>query len=311
MSNPSEKRSVHPVITQAVVDGLDRLQLQPPALDDVRATIDNGEPVDERVHRALKRHLFDHGGPWASFDTGHHFGATTEHPLACLLTLSRSPSELVHRIRRLEPLLHLGNRTITTVGERELRVTHHGNRGANPTVGESLFVCGAQCGMLARIGTRGIRAETTPGPTALRLWPKRTRSPWPRQSPSHVEAWTITWASAPSAAPVTVTGVLADDIRARITDQPEQPWTVSEVARAFALSRRSLQRSLHHQHTELRRLVLEGRLDAAQALLTRTDVPVSVIAYLCGFADSAHLANVSRSLLGRTPTSIRQQTKTS
>jgi AraC-like DNA-binding protein len=256
----------------------------------------------------LKKFLFEHGGAWASFDAGHQFSATTNHPIINVLSLSRSPSQLLHRIRRLEPLLHLGNRTVITASEKNIRVTHAGNRGQTPTVGESLFVCGAQCAMLSRIGARAVRAETSlAGNTKLPVWPKQARSPWPEKSPAYLDEWTIRWSSAPSIAPVLVSGHLGDDIRARVADQPEQPWTVANVANAFALSPRSLQRALHQQGNGFRRVVIEGRLDAAQALLTRTNVPISIIAYLCGFADAAHLANIARSLLGCTPSAIREQ----
>ncbi len=306
MSSRSERRTVHPVITQAIVDGLDRADLHSPSVDAARAALGAGHPVDERLHRSLKRFLFTHGGPQASFDTGRQFAVSTEHPLLALLARSRSPSELIHRARRLEPLLHLGNRTRIVTSDAELGVVHTGNRGINPTTGESLFVCGAQCGMLERIGATDLEVSISDehGKHAD-IWPRRHPflSGW--SIPEPCNAWTIRWKSAPSHAPIPTTGVLAEDIRARITDQPEQPWTVSDVAAAFALSPRSLQRGLQQQHTELRHLVRAGRADAARALLTRTDVPVSVVAYLCGFADAAHLANVTRSLYGATPTAIR------
>jgi AraC family transcriptional regulator len=75
----------------------------------------------------------------------------------------------------------------------------------------------------------------------------------------------------------------------------------------ISLSPRSLQRSLQGQDTELRQLIREGRVEAARALLLRTDVPISLVAYLCGFSDAAHLTNVARSLLGVTPSELRKQ----
>lgn len=296
---------MHPVITQAIVDGLDRATLDPPMLEQVRATLRRGNPVDERLHRTLKQFLFDHGGPSRSFETGRRFARDTDHPLLSLIALSRSPAELIHRARRLEPLLHLGNRTVITVSPTELRVVHQSNRGVAPTPGESLFVCGAQCGALERIGVSGLKAFTNDSNGEDHtVWPGSDR---PDETPESSSNWTIRWASAPEAPLVPTTGVLAEDIRARITDQPEQPWTLSDVARSFALSPRSLQRSLQQQNTELRHLVRAGRVEAAWALLLRTDVPISVVAYLCGFADSAHLANVTRTFYDTTPTALRAQ----
>jgi AraC-like DNA-binding protein len=305
MSNKSERRTVHPLITQAILDGLDQAKLKAPGLEDARATLQSGHALDERDHRSLKQFLFEFGGPWRSFDTGWKFAKHTNHPLLALLTASRSPAELIHRARRLEPLLHLGNRTVIRVADDEMHVSHQSNRGAPPTLGESLFVCGSQCAMLERIGVTGVIAHATLGSgSKLVLWPPRGRS---EAIPEEFNQWTICWTTAPSCDPLPSSGVLADDIRARIIDQPELPWTVAETAKEFALSPRSLQRSLQQQQTQLRNLVQTGRVEAARAFLTRTDMSVSVIAYLCGFSDGAHLANVTQSLLQQTPTALRTQ----
>ena len=157
--------------------------------------------------------------------------------------------------------------------------------------------------MLERIGVSGITARAVDGHSRHRsVWPETNRIEPP---PTTFTRWTITWDDAPATPPVPTTGMLAEDIRARITDQPERPWTVTEVAQAFAMSPRSLQRSLQQQNTELRHLVRAARLEAARALLLRTDVPISVVAYLCGFSDAAHLANVTRTTYNTTPTTLR------
>jgi transcriptional regulator GlxA family with amidase domain len=47
------------------------------------------------------------------------------------------------------------------------------------------------------------------------------------------------------------------------------------------------------------------RLELAQALLTKTELPVSEIAYAAGFSDQSHLARHFRHVLRTTPRAFR------
>ncbi|MDO9173617.1 MAG: helix-turn-helix transcriptional regulator, partial [Actinomycetota bacterium] len=98
---------------------------------------------------------------------------------------------------------------------------------------------------------------------------------------------------------------LATDLRRAVADDPAMEWTLAEAAARWHTSCRSFQRRLHAEGQRFAALVLEGRLDAAEALLRRTAMPVSAVSYLCGFADPAHLASVCRRLRGMPPSALR------
>jgi len=49
----------------------------------------------------------------------------------------------------------------------------------------------------------------------------------------------------------------------------------------------------------------QKRLELAQALLTKTELPLSEIAYTAGFSDQSHLARHFRHALGTTPRALR------
>jgi len=50
----------------------------------------------------------------------------------------------------------------------------------------------------------------------------------------------------------------------------------------------------------------QKRLELAQALLTKTELPLSEIAYAAGFFDQSHLARQFRVVLGTTPRAFRE-----
>ena len=49
----------------------------------------------------------------------------------------------------------------------------------------------------------------------------------------------------------------------------------------------------------------QKRLERAQEMLARTDLPLSDIAYAAGFSDQSHLARHFRQMLGTTPWEFR------
>ena len=271
------------------------------------------QPIDESLHADLKSMLYAKAGPWGMVDAGHELGRRGAHPLLEVLAGSRSPAELLHRFDRLEPVLHFGNRTRCTPHGRSVDVCHEGRGNHQPGLPESLFVVGAQIGMLERIGVRGITAVVN---ESLVVWPRRARtgsqvpgvSAVNAQDDGKTSTWIVRWQSAPSSCAPDWTGSLALDVRRGVADQPAARWTLADTAQRWSLSNRTLQRRLRadgHRHPAL---VLEGRLDAAEALLRRTRLPITHVAYLCGFADHAHLTRTSRRLRGAPPSALRTDT---
>jgi len=305
-----QEQLAHPLVTAAVVAGLQRERIDTGRLSTVLEVIARDEPIDESLHTDLKKMLFAEGGLWAMVDAGYEVGRRGAHPLVEFLAGSRSPAELLFRFDRLEPLLHFDNRTRCTPHEQSVDVRHEGRGHSGPGLPESLFVVGAQIGMLERIGVSGIEAIVN---ESLTVWPCRARVD---SSASGVHAptaqrartastWIVRWRSAPSSSAPEWTGSLALDIRRSVTDQPAARWTLADTAQHWSLSSRTLQRRLRTDGHRLPALVLEGRVDAAEALLRRTRLPITHVAYLCGFADHAHLATTCKRLRGVPPSALR------
>lgn len=307
------ERFVHPLLTAAVVAGLRRQHVDTAELSAIAEASAREQQIDESLHADLKSMLYAKAGPWGMVDAGHELGLRGAHPLLELLAGSRSPAELLHRFDRLEPVLHFGNRTRCTPSNQSIDVRHEGRDNHRPGLPESLFVVGAQIGMLERIGVRGLTAVVN---ESLVVWPRRARagslaqgvSASNAQPDGQTSTWTVRWRSAPSSPAPDWTGCLALDVRRCVADQPAARWTLTDTAQRWSLSNRTLQRRLRADGHRLPALVLEGRLDAAEALLRRTRLPITHVAYLCGFADHAHFTRTCKQLRGAPPSALRTDT---
>jgi AraC-like DNA-binding protein len=304
---------VHPLVTAAVVAGLQREGIDTVQLSTVAEAAEKERPIDESLHTELKKMLFAKAGLWGMVDAGYELGRRGAHPLVEFLASSRSPAELLYRFDRLEPVLHFGNRTRCTPTDHSVEVRHEGRDHNGPSLPESLFVVGAQVGMLERIGVRGIEAVVN---ESLTVWPFGARTaarargihPLTAQAEQVNSTWIVRWRSAPSSSGPDWTGSLALDIRRAVADQPAACWTLTDTAQRWRLSERTLQRRLRADGHRLPTLVLEGRIDAAEALLRRTRLPITHIAYLCGFADHSHLAKACKRLRSAPPSALRTDT---
>jgi len=91
-----------------------------------------------------------------------------------------------------------------------------------------------------------------------------------------------------------------------VAEDPAAQWAMADTAERWNVSIRTLQRRLHTEGHRYAALVVEGRMDAPEALLRRTRLPITVIAYVCGFSDPSHLANTCRRLRCTNPTMLRR-----
>jgi AraC family transcriptional regulator len=55
--------------------------------------------------------------------------------------------------------------------------------------------------------------------------------------------------------------------------------------------------------------LMRARVRRGQELLSTSNLPVSQVAYLCGFADHAHFTTVFKRVLGITPLAYRRQSE--
>ena len=102
--------------------------------------------------------------------------------------------------------------------------------------------------------------------------------------------------SDPGADPVLATRLL-------VRGDPAAAWSVSEVARKFAMSPATLRRRLAIDGTSLRRIRVEERMTVAAALLTRRGSTVAEVAAQCGYGSPSKFARQFKLRFGRAPRS--------
>lgn len=91
-----------------------------------------------------------------------------------------------------------------------------------------------------------------------------------------------------------------------MADNIEHPIPPSEIADEIGISTRQLERIFgRHLNCSPKKYYVDMRLQKARNLLLQTEKPVTEIAFLSGFASSAHFARVYRHQFGITPVNQR------
>lgn len=102
-----------------------------------------------------------------------------------------------------------------------------------------------------------------------------------------------------------------DDVRARVKREllgmlPSGAPSQARIARALALSPRTLHRRLADAGTSFVELLDETRRDLALEYLRRSDYAVGEVAYLVGFAETSSFNRAFRRWTGRSPSEFRR-----
>ena len=90
----------------------------------------------------------------------------------------------------------------------------------------------------------------------------------------------------------------------------DNPLKVEEAAECAGVSTRSFQRYLASKKCTFKDLVLEVRLASAKLMLAESDLPVTDIAPLLGYADPSHFARAFRRVTGVSPREYRRSVST-
>jgi len=101
--------------------------------------------------------------------------------------------------------------------------------------------------------------------------------------------------------PLTGTGVVSNRVRHVLMRTLDAPPGIGAVARALAMSERSLRRRLDEEHTTYRRLIDEVRAEMASQYLRQTTLPVTEISRMLGFDNVANFRRAFRRWHGVTP----------
>lgn len=99
---------------------------------------------------------------------------------------------------------------------------------------------------------------------------------------------------------------LAQQVRALIGKQPRQAPSMSEIARQFHLTPRSLHRKLRGEETSYQELCDEVRFALAEELLAMPRLPVDQVAERLGYSESAAFIRAFKRWSGLTPKAFRR-----
>lgn len=257
--------------------------------------------LSELGHRLVLEDLLHNEGAVSVLLAGERFARTSDHEVVRALATSNHPHDLACRFRRVERLFHLGHRTDHELSDGSLQVRHVANEGADPTVAESLFVFGSFIGMCRRIRVRSLIADVGDARS------NTTAAAWPLTKSTTFDFLVaplvlhLRWTENPSLNTASGSPSLNDRLRIAVAQQPGRHWNLSAAAAVMDTSSRSLQRAHLAASTTVSGEIIAGRVDAATALLERTDLSVALIAALCGFADAAHFNRCFRRLNSNTP----------
>jgi AraC family transcriptional regulator len=87
-----------------------------------------------------------------------------------------------------------------------------------------------------------------------------------------------------------------------------EEWTLSKLAGEVGLSRGRLAVLFGREAgSSIHKFLTKVRVHNAEALLTRSDLPVGDIALDCGFATIQHFSRVFRQVTGQTPIEFRRR----
>lgn len=317
--------TVHPLLSQLILDELDRRRIVSPAGLLARRRLNAGHRITVATQTQLLSELGRAAGPTGLLHVSEGISAATaglaQHVLLAALNSPTLHAALA-RLASLGAYLHPTHRVVLQQQGDGVLALHHAIEGPAPTADETIFVFGLYS-MVARLyGSDGLRGE---------LMSRQGRPlddadlKGVRCQDLNLSGWRLTWTASNNRIPIdalddvlsssvagidvsppmegrTLTRVVArligSDLRCR--------WTVTTVADEVGMSPRSLQRAIKAEGTSTRVLIHEARLSAAVRHLASSDMRLEDVAWLCGYASASHLGNTVKKSHGTTPSQLRR-----
>lgn len=317
---------INRIVSTLIVEGLKSaapdLELD---TDDLKAVLSAGEegaPLEP--YRRILRAAIKYDGGMSLLGAGRSV-KELRHPLLYVLLNSDSPELLLEKEARLGEFFHSRHQVIIeSQAKFELSLLHSSKLDEPPEPAESLANCGIHLTLLEEIGCTGLklRFPTSPDPDALVYSGGVLRLPPLDRTAS---AWHFTWSAFTPRPPLEgLDDVLLGSGSPRILSEKAGPeaeverivrqdlartWRVSDVARALGMSPRSLQRALGVCGERYSDLVDRIRNDEAERLLRESQLSITEVGYVCGFADGSHFTRSFKKRFGMRPSEARAASK--
>ncbi len=202
-------------------------------------------------------------------------------------------------------------------------VLEHASLGPEPPrETEDLAAAGQHIALFEQVGCRGLRLRF-PRSAAPDAWTYRSGE-FAEPGAGPYAVWHFEWDTfEPTRRPMegldqlllarearrelSETSASASAISALIREDLGRTWTLTEIARRLDAAPRTLQRALAADHTNFSELVDGVRVDEAKRLLQTSNLSVTQIGYVCGFADTSHFSRRFKKRVGRSPSGYRTE----
>lgn len=311
------------IVATLVLDGLRRTV--PEALGDEEAVAavmgagDEGVPL--APYRSILRAAFSHDGGKALLGAGERL-RELQHPWLFVLLNSDSPTLLIEKEMRLSAFFHSRHQVlIEEVSDTSIRLRHASTTDEPTQAVDNLASCGQHLVLLEEIGCRHLRLRF-PDSSEPERWVYDDGTLTPPPAGGGYDRWLFAWtAFVPSRRPMVGLDEMllggsgerelaeeedvAAAVRRIIRRDLGRTWKIADVAAALDLSTRSLQRSLAALGDRYSDVVDRTRNLEAARLLRQSELSITEIGYICGFADSAHFSRSFKKRHGLSPSAYR------
>jgi len=310
------------VVADLIVRGLSKTDAREVVADADLSWLDTSlEAVPLAPYRRLLTQVLDDVGPAPILQAGTELRHVS-HPILFVLLNSDRPELLIQKEERLSRFIHSRHGVRIVVSTENELVLEHFSAANDPTEPtENLASCGQHVAMLEMIGSTGLslRFPRSPAPDrnayeggqvlevlgtdGFDLWHFRWEDFTPARQPmkglddlllDKAGLQELEERPGPAAA---VERILRQDL--------SRTWPLDRVARELHMSKRTLQRQLSAIGRTFTALVLDVRTQEARRLLLETDLNLTAIGYLCGFADASHFTHSFKGRFGSTPGAFR------
>ena len=315
---------INAVVVGLVIEGLRRCAphaLPAQAQLDALQGDDTGVPLEP--YRALLESVLARAGGASLLQAGRAIEGL-EDPLLFVLLNSDCAQLLIEKEARLGRFIH--SRHVVRIVEQHERaiVLEHGSlQPEPPQPTEDLAAAGQHIALFEELGYQGLclRLPASADPQRFVYRERAYHEP----APGHFHLWAFEWERLqPTRRPMPGLDslLLAGEARPELTERSPivaaveaairsdlgRSWTLNEIARRLATSPRSLQRALATESARFVDVLDEIRVAEAKRLLLGSELSVTQIGYVCGFADTSHFSRRFKQRLGVSPSALRART---
>lgn len=275
----------------------------------------NAQDVPLTPYRQILDQVFQHYGPLPILQAGESLRGIS-HPILFVLLNTADPKVLIEKEQRLSRFIHSKHRVNIIASETNHLILEHTGTPDLPLITENLASCGQHIVLLEEIGCKNLRLRL-PHSAVPNQWIYKNGQFTQPVPDNQVHCWLFEWDHFEATRKpmdglddmllqTSQTRELSDDtpvtaIEKILLRDLGQTWKINTVARHLGRSARTLQRQLATAGKTFTDIVTQVRTTEAARLLKHTDLSITEIGYICGFADTAHFSRTFKKQYDVTP----------